>query len=245
MNRVLLFSGEPLLMEERIQYVPDHPTEIQLVSTHETKTICLGAKFNPVSNDLFTNSDNDLKVLRTGCMELKLLKNSGAASIAITGDKIFMCSKPLNGEEREIIVHDLTKGTDEVLASFKTNCTNAFHVSVSETFLAIVNREHSATCTIKLYHRANRSLLDVKLPYPVKPTNLMFLPDGTLLISGLGLEKTLCRFRLSENLGETPEMMWSCDLHDPCGLALADNGLIFVTRLQVFQPLTLVTQAGM
>ena len=51
-------------MEERIQYVPDHPTEIQLVSTHETKTICLGANFNPVSNDLITNSDNDLKILK-------------------------------------------------------------------------------------------------------------------------------------------------------------------------------------
>ena len=116
-----------------------------------------------------------------------------------------------------------------------------FSISSSDKYVAMV--EHPGSNILKLYHRGDSSLSDIKLPLPEKTLNLLFLPDGTLLVSGVGLKKTLCRYRLSEIVGEPPELMWSCDLHDPNGLALADNNIIFVSRWQA-KVFTLVTLAG-
>ena len=115
----------------------------------------------------------------------------------------------------------------EELFRFPAKSTLASYLYVSAKYIAAADRDNK---TIQLYNRATKSVTMKALPGHTFPYNHHFLPDGSLLVTGLaGTAYKLIKYKIPEEEDKQLEIVWTCEgLDTPIGVSSDEKGLIYV-----------------
>ena len=114
----------------------------------------------------------------------------------------------------------------EELFRFPAKSKEASYISVSAKYIAALDRDNK---TIQLYNRAAKSVTSRALPGHTNPYNLHFLPDGSVLVTGLaGTAYKLIKYRIPEEEDKQLEIVWTCEgLAHALGVSCDEKGMIY------------------
>ena len=114
----------------------------------------------------------------------------------------------------------------EELFRFPAKSAKASFLAVSAKYIAATDKDNK---TIQLYNRATKSVKSRRLPGHTNPYNQHFLPDGSLLVTGLaGAVYKLIKYRIPEEEDKQLEIIWTCEgLDFPMGVSSDEKGLIY------------------
>ena len=118
----------------------------------------------------------------------------------------------------------------EMLFSFPQKSDYASYLSVSAQYIAVIDKDNE---NIKLYNRMVASVSNKQLPCLKVIQNILFLPDGCLLVTGHDNVKCMINkySRVSEE--DEPVLIWSCDqVPGTGGVAVDERGLIYVSGVE-------------
>lgn len=128
-----------------------------------------------------------------------------------------------------VIVYEYNMETQAktMVFTYPVKSNLAARLTVSDKYLACIDRDN---INIKLCERRSGDVKTIQLPEFTMIYNLLLVSDEYLLVTGYDPEKGMTKkYRLSEK-GE-PTLVWSCDVPKACGLSVADNGLVYVSRM--------------
>ena len=219
----------------RLEYVSTLMTGSQCASvTHHEDNILVGCSSGLKKYDRKTK---EIKRLKSGCIEVA--QNNGDTFISQRKSSFLSVMK-------------YSETATDHLFSFNTQCDFAHFLSVSDSYVAVVDHDNEQ---IKLYNRHTRHVTDITLPNTIPIFNMCFTSDGSLLVTSWkkghdsvtdnGSEDDsddysdsddhrylLTKYRVepeSASGGAALTQLWSVAEDDAvCGVAESENGLIFL-----------------
>ena len=225
----------------RLAYVSTHQTaSLWPTVTHHEDGILLGCQ-------------TGLKMFNRKTKEIKLLKK-GFFNVAQNNGDIFIAQT----RSYSVSVMKYSETTTDQLFSFTSRSCNASPLSVSESYVAIIDL---CDMQIKLYNRHTRHVSNIALPNTIFIQNLCFTSDGSLLVTSLTEEHNsdidndseddsdddnsdvgydrcclLTKYRVepeSASGGAALTQLWSVkEDRLVCGVAESENGLIFLCGIE-------------
>ena len=156
-----------------------------------------------------------------------------AARVTEYRGEVFLSSWRRSEDTVKVYKHDMNSKSSEMLFSFPQKSNKASHLSVSAQYIAVIDKDNY---NIKLYNRRLTSVSTKQLSGLNVIGNLLFLPDGCLLVtghdnSGDGSGMIDKYSIVSEE--EEPVLIWSCDqVPGACGVTVDERGLIYVSRIR-------------
>ena len=101
---------------------------------------------------------------------------------------------------------------------------------MSAQYIAVIDKDNY---NIKLYNRRSASVSTKQLSGLKQVNNILFLPDGCLLVTGHDNVKCMLNKYSIVSEEEEPALIWSCDqVLDACGVAVNERGLIYVSGVK-------------
>lgn len=216
------------------------PTSIQFVSEHPTENQCISVDHHNSTGDILIGCDDETvgyqhgaKIFHKVSHQMLTVSDHVNPSVIEHNNEVFVTHHDNKRTVVKVLKLDLQKKRSDLLYSFQMKLNRLCPLSVSDEFIASVDKD---TVTIQLYDRQAgkagqpRALITLLLPQIEVITNLKFLTDKTLLVSGWDGEQKglLNRYRVS---GKNLELVWS-SRHVPafpCGLAVDEKGMIYVS----------------
>ena len=163
--------------------------------------------------------------------------------------EVFISHHDDNATVIKVNKYNITKKIITPIYSFPMKSSFPSYPSVSEKFIAMLDRDNN---TLKLHNRRTEApetstgllaglfsrrqqqLENITLKEFKRLLNLCFLPDGTLLVTGIDESKRkLNKYRLGEDPEKDITLIWTCDeVPQASGIAVSEDGLIFVSGVK-------------
>lgn len=210
---------------------------LQLVSQYDTGSQCISVDYHSVAGDLLIGCMDGTKVMSRDSPEVTGVKHEArddamSQLIECNGDLFISC------HHKELITiskYDINRMKSYPLFTFPMKTKKISFFSASDLYIAALNKDDHG---IELYERVDETLLKFKLPDTERIYHLHFLADGSSLLVTCfhdGKHK-VNKYRIAKSA--KPEgsvtslrLIWSsCQLPYARAIAVADNGLIFVSQ---------------
>ena len=143
---------------------------------------------------------------------------------------MFLSSWRSSEETVTVYKYDMNSKSSEMLSSFPQKSDYASYLSVSAQYIAVIDKDNE---NIKLYNRMVASVSNKQLPCLKVIQNILFLPDGCLLVTGHDNVKCMINKYSIVSEEDEPVLIWSCDqVPQAGGVAVDERGLIYVSRVK-------------
>ena len=209
------------------------PSTLQFLSEHQTqKAQCGTVDHHSVTGDILLGCSDGMKRFKKANYEIEKISKHTTALVVEHKDEIFLSSHDENKTVIKVSNYDPDKKTSELIYSFPMKAKVTSHLSVSERFIASIDKD---TNKIKLFNRkySQSGLIDVNVIEIGELRNLLFISEDLLLVTGWDSDgkDMLNNYRIN---GSELDLIWSCDQvpYEPCGIALDDTGMIYVSGLK-------------
>ena len=148
-----------------------------------------------------------------------------AANVTEYRGEVFISS--WDEETVKVYKYDMNRQRSEILFSFPQKSSEASFLSVSAQYIAVIDKDNY---NIKLYNRISSSVSTKQLLGLKVVFNLLFLPDGCLLMTGHDNVKCMINKYSIVSEEEEPVLIWSCDqVPYAVGVTVDERGLIYVS----------------
>ena len=153
-----------------------------------------------------------------------------AAIVTEYRGEVFISSRRSSEEAVKVYKYDMNSKRSEMLFSFPQKSSDASYLSVSAQYIAVIDWDNE---NIKLYNRKSTSVSTKQLSGLKAIQNILFLPDGCLLVTGHDNVKNMINKYSRVSKEEEPVLIWSCaQVPDAMGVAVGERGLIYVSGQQ-------------
>ena len=178
--------------------------------------------------------------------EVRHVTNHLRARVVEYKGEVFISHHDHNKTVIKVMKYNIINKTITPIYSFPMKSSFASYLSVSEKFIASLDRDNdtlklhnrrtealetSTGILAGLFSRRQQQLENVTLKEFKQLINLCFLPDGTLLVTGIDESKRkLNKYRLGENPEKDITLIWTCDeVSQAGGIAVSKDGIILVS----------------
>lgn len=235
---------------KRLPNAPPLPTTLKLIDPKlSTRCQSISVHHHSITGDLLLGCFDGAKIYSNSEGQVRDLVRIRVNVIKEHEGEVYISYQENN--ETKFAAYNMEASETELLFSIPMKQNTASYFSVSKRFIAILDRNEGNS--IKLYPRIlsrgkqqsgpsallarftsgnkKQNLVSKKLKEFSLPFNILFLSDGTLLVSGRGaLKHRLCKYIVPEVAESELKLIWTQDeLYMPSGLAEAENGLLYVS----------------
>ena len=205
------------------------PSALNFISQHDTNYQCITVHHHSISGDILLGYLDGVKIYSRWSGEVTHVVSYPYAKVTEYRGEVFISSQD---DEKTVKVYkyDMNSKSSEMLFSFPQKSDLASYLSVSAKYIAVIDRDNN---NIKLYNRKSTSVSTKQLSVLKVILNLLFLPDGCLLMTGHDNVKCMLNKYSIVSEEEEPALIWSCDqVLDACGVAVNERGLIYVSGVK-------------
>ena len=205
------------------------PSALHFISQHDTNDEqCTSVHHHSISGDILLGCADGMKIYSRQSGEVTHVVSYPAAKVTEYRGEVFISSR--DGEAVKVYKYDMNSKSSEMLFSFPQKSNLASYLSVSAQYIAAIDRANN---NIKLYNRRSASVSTKQLSGLKQMNNILFLPDGCLLLTGWDNVKHMTNKYSIASEVEEPVLIWSCDqVPGACGVAVDERGLIYVSRMK-------------
>ena len=193
---------------------------------------CFTVHYHSISDDLLLGCADGMKIFskRTGKVTHEM-NYPGAAVTEYSGD-VFISLWFQSEKTVKVYMYNMNNKRQKMLFSFSQKEPSYLYLSASAQYVALIGKDNN---NIKLCNRRSvsdhtKQASDLKVEGLKMIGNLLFLPDGCLLVTGHDNVKDMINKYSIVSEEEEPVLIWSCDqVPGACGIAVDGRGLIYVS----------------
>ena len=203
------------------------PSALHFISQHDTNDEqSTSVHHHRISGDILLGCADGIKIYSRQSGEVAHVVSYPAARVTEYKGEVFLSSWHSSEKTVTVYKYDMNSKRSEMLFSFPQKSNLAYFLSVSAQYIAVIGKDNQ---NVKLHNRISSSVSTMQLPGLKVINNILFLPDGCLLLTGWdGVMFIINEYSIVSEEDE-PVLIWSCDqVPYAVGLAVDERGLIYV-----------------
>ena len=206
------------------------PSALHFISQHDTNDEqSTSVHHHSISGDILLGCADGMKIYSRQSGEVTHVVSYPAARVTEYRGEVFLSSWRRSEDTVKVYKHDMNSKSSEMLFSFPQKSDLASYLSVSAQYIAVIDKDNY---NMKLYNRKSASVSTKQLSGLKQVNNILFLPDGCLMVTGHDNVKCMINKYNIVSEEEEPALIWSCDqVPDACGVAVDERGLIYVSGI--------------
>ena len=131
--------------------LPDKiPSSLQFVSEHQTRSACVTVDHHSITSDILLGYDDGMEIYSRDSGEVRHVTDHMRARVVEYKGEVFTSYHDDNKTVIKVIKYDIVQETSELLFSFPMNSSYASFSSVSDHFIASIDKDNQK---IKLHDR--------------------------------------------------------------------------------------------